>query len=483
MDLINLGAVADDRTGDPARLAFEKVNRGLLEALAIGRGVVRSRAALSPPGGAVPGEAWLVPAGATGAWEGRAGQVAVAMPVSPAWPSGWTYVAPSEGAVIVVADEDVAITWTGGAIRRDARAARLPTIAVAATLALGADHLGAAINATAGAGGITLTLPAVAPVGALIRIRKADAAAGRVTVQAGVEQVAWLSAEADSVTARATATGWEVVDHLIAPLVRIITASGSQTRPPLAVRAMVTGAGATGGSGGGARAAAGIAVSGGAGAGSGGIYDTVVPAAAVAPTYDVTIAAGGAAGLAAAADSTAGGDGGAGGVSVWAGLLTFLGGAGGQGGRLGAISSGGAAVAGGVAGGDSSHTASASGAASPGGAAGAGISAANAALTPGVANVGQTGAALGLAKLAAAAAGESGARAESAWTRPAGLLAARLDARCSGGGGAGLTGPAGHGGAGAPGMAPSGGGSARNGFAAGNGGVGGDAVIREVWHF
>lgn len=52
---------------------------------------VKSRQITSPPGSASPGERWIVAAGATGAWSGKSGQVAVYMD------GGWVFYTPRTG--------------------------------------------------------------------------------------------------------------------------------------------------------------------------------------------------------------------------------------------------------------------------------------------------------------------------------------------------------------------------------------------------
>ena len=67
------------------------VNEALARLDAAAQLRVLSSLLLSPPSNGVDGQSYLVPAGATGAWDGRAGQIAV-------WSNGgWTYLQPKAG--------------------------------------------------------------------------------------------------------------------------------------------------------------------------------------------------------------------------------------------------------------------------------------------------------------------------------------------------------------------------------------------------
>lgn len=63
-----------------------------IEALdALAQPTVESRSLVTPPTTPLPGEAWIVPAGATGAWSGHTGKIA-------AWQSGaWSFLDPATG--------------------------------------------------------------------------------------------------------------------------------------------------------------------------------------------------------------------------------------------------------------------------------------------------------------------------------------------------------------------------------------------------
>lgn len=75
----------------------------------------------APPGSPTDGQAWLVAVGATGAWAGKAGQIA-------AWFSGWRFFAPKEGWRVYDAAADVVLTFNGTAWAA-APAAQLPALA------------------------------------------------------------------------------------------------------------------------------------------------------------------------------------------------------------------------------------------------------------------------------------------------------------------------------------------------------------------
>lgn len=75
---------------------------------------VQSAVLTTPPASPVPGQCWLVPPAASGAWAGQAGYVA-------AWTSGgWRFIAPFEGLRVHVADEGGAHLYLSGAWTTDA---------------------------------------------------------------------------------------------------------------------------------------------------------------------------------------------------------------------------------------------------------------------------------------------------------------------------------------------------------------------------
>ncbi|MEJ1158009.1 DUF2793 domain-containing protein [Prosthecomicrobium sp. N25] len=96
-----------------------------LDALdALVQAVVQDRDLAAPPSSPAEGNAWIVAAAPTGAWAGRAGQIAV-------WLAGaWTFLPPGTGWRVWVADEARLFVWTGS-VWQDLVAA-----ALAATTAL-----------------------------------------------------------------------------------------------------------------------------------------------------------------------------------------------------------------------------------------------------------------------------------------------------------------------------------------------------------
>ena len=62
-----------------------------------------------PPSDPQPGRGWIVAAGPTGAWAGRADQLAV-------WtPGGWRFAVPQPGMLVWVSDRGLPARWTGTA--------------------------------------------------------------------------------------------------------------------------------------------------------------------------------------------------------------------------------------------------------------------------------------------------------------------------------------------------------------------------------
>ncbi len=81
-------------------------------------GVARSADVAVPPDAPVAGSCWIVAAGASGAWAGQAGAVAL-------WTAGgWRFVAPRQGLALFVADRGHALVhdgsgWQDAALRGD----------------------------------------------------------------------------------------------------------------------------------------------------------------------------------------------------------------------------------------------------------------------------------------------------------------------------------------------------------------------------
>ncbi len=71
--------------------------------------VVESTALATPPSSPLPGEAWIVPSGATGAWAGHADEIA-------AWQDGaWSFFDPAEGWQVFDRSGDVLLIFSGSA--------------------------------------------------------------------------------------------------------------------------------------------------------------------------------------------------------------------------------------------------------------------------------------------------------------------------------------------------------------------------------
>ncbi|WP_052715949.1 DUF2793 domain-containing protein [Devosia chinhatensis] len=71
--------------------------------------IVETRGLASPPASPLPGEAWIVPAGATGAWSGHADQIA-------AFQSGaWRFYDPAEGWQVFDRASDTLLVYSGSA--------------------------------------------------------------------------------------------------------------------------------------------------------------------------------------------------------------------------------------------------------------------------------------------------------------------------------------------------------------------------------
>lgn len=95
---------------------------------------VVSKSTTAPPGSPVSGEGHIVPSGATGAWSGQSGKIAI-------WDgAAWAYITPRDGFLVHVADADGLALYDGGAWSADVlRADRLAT-AYAHSQATGNPH-------------------------------------------------------------------------------------------------------------------------------------------------------------------------------------------------------------------------------------------------------------------------------------------------------------------------------------------------------
>jgi hypothetical protein len=90
--------------------------------------VVESTALATPPVSPLPGEAWIVPGGATGAWAGHSGEIA-------AWQDGaWSFFDPAEGWQVFDRASDALLIFSGSAwIAVAATGAGLPRLGVNAS--------------------------------------------------------------------------------------------------------------------------------------------------------------------------------------------------------------------------------------------------------------------------------------------------------------------------------------------------------------
>jgi hypothetical protein len=314
-------------------------------------------------------------------------------------------------------------------------------------------------------------------------VRKKDSSTNRVTVKNnGGTDIAWLSSQYDWAMFAWWDGGWVPVDWAIAPIASSYTASGTETKPPLAKRALVALWGAGGGGGSGRRGPAGSQRSGGTGGWGSILHEKEFPASSLSATVAVTIGAGGMGGAATTADNTAGNDGTDGGDTTFGSYLRAKGGHKGYGGTSAATAVGGVDEdsAGQVSPTASSVTISLqniSGSTSRGG------------------NAGGTGGSLtsGNAELAGHRGGYPTAdptlsptpkgSAGSAGSNGAISFIPGIAGAGGGAGGANPSGSGGNGGAGGRGSGGGGGGASVNGSNSGAGGNGGDGAAYLTWYF
>ena len=107
------------------------------------------------------GTVWIVPAGASGAWAGHDGEIAIFDF------SGWSFVAPVEGCVAFVRDEGIFIHYAGGQWRD---AWTVPTLAVGGMTLSGSSP--AAV--TTPDGGLVVDVEARAALGQLLTTLRAS---------------------------------------------------------------------------------------------------------------------------------------------------------------------------------------------------------------------------------------------------------------------------------------------------------------------
>lgn len=117
---------------------------------------VESRVLTALPAAAASPGAWIVAAGATGAWAGHSGQIAILDA------GGWSFVVPRDGCLAYVRDESVFAVSMGGSWHADAWPVRAlsvngRTMFATAPIALAAPSGGTVIDVQARAALVALT--------------------------------------------------------------------------------------------------------------------------------------------------------------------------------------------------------------------------------------------------------------------------------------------------------------------------------------
>jgi len=84
------------------------VNEALVRADTLGAGRVERRDLTAPPAGPADGDAHIVATGATGAWAGQDGDLALYLN------GGWVFVSPFSGQSLWIEAERLTVTYTGG---------------------------------------------------------------------------------------------------------------------------------------------------------------------------------------------------------------------------------------------------------------------------------------------------------------------------------------------------------------------------------
>jgi hypothetical protein len=174
--LNNLGLNFDWNIGENGWKAGMDLNLLLLDALC--QCNVLSATTSAPPGSPAPGDRYLVPTGASGAWAGNANRIAI-------WSSAttaWVFEQPLEGWQLWVRDTDRALFFDGTAWRVDYPKPSI--IAVAGTSrTLGFSDENAIVRCSSGSA-VTITVPTNAttplPIGHTTTIRRTGA--GTVTI-------------------------------------------------------------------------------------------------------------------------------------------------------------------------------------------------------------------------------------------------------------------------------------------------------------
>lgn len=298
-----------------------------------------------PPVTPTDGDAWLVAAGATGDWTGMNGRIAAHRA------GAWLFLEPRAGWLCWVADESRLLVHDGaawvdfaassGLLRATALAdGSLPGLGIATAsdatnrLAVKSDAVLFAADDVSGhgSGDVRLSLEKTAPA--------RDAALLFETGWSGRALFGLLGSDDVSLKVSPDGAAWTEAIHIAAATgrltlppgglagggrlvsTRLVTASGTWTRPTGIRSVLVWALGAGGGGGGAAGGAATGAAGGGGGAGA--LAVSFVDASAT-PAKSVTIGTGGAGG------STAGGDGAAGGSTSFGAEVVAPGGGGGKG--------------------------------------------------------------------------------------------------------------------------------------------------------
>lgn len=103
-EIVNYGATANDDTGDPLHVAFAKIDAGARLFNVIDKDLT------APPGSPTIGDVYIVGAAATGAWASQDGKIAVY-----GLSATWRFIAPAEGMLAWVRDEDLFYRHDGSA--------------------------------------------------------------------------------------------------------------------------------------------------------------------------------------------------------------------------------------------------------------------------------------------------------------------------------------------------------------------------------
>ena len=117
LDLLVPGQAQKDVTHNEAVLSIDLLLHPEFESASVS----------APPDGAAPGRMWIVPEAATGAWEGRAGQIAAQTA------AGWRFLRPAPGTVGWLKTEQRRVRWDGASWRAETPVAREPVAVSAAS--------------------------------------------------------------------------------------------------------------------------------------------------------------------------------------------------------------------------------------------------------------------------------------------------------------------------------------------------------------